>query len=159
MPQTSVSNPTVGYAGMLNSHNPGDLDDQYVNELAAAIPLGYGVVIDIASGETSVRAPAADTELCVGVVWDDKSLPSGTTSYPQYASVPVRRKGRVFAAIDVNVAVGDAVFLRVTTNGAKIKGMWGNVAAGGEAMAVAGARWTAGGTAATGYAEIELNLP
>lgn len=159
MPQTTVSTPAIGYAGMLNSRNAGDLDDNFVNEGATAIPLGYGVVIDITSGENSVRAPAADTEFCVGAVYDDKSLPSGTTSYAQYDSVPVRRKGRMFVKIDVDVAVGDAVFLRFTTNGGKIKGMWGNVAAGGEAMAVAGARWVKGGTASAGYAEIELNLP
>lgn len=159
MPQTSVSTPAIGYAGMKSSHNPGDLDENYVNEGAAAIALGHGVVIDTASGENSVRVPGADTELCVGAVYDDLSLPSGTTTFAQYATVPVRRKGKMFVVVDVDVAVGEAVYLRVTDNGAKLKGMWGNVADAGKAMAVAGARWSAGGTAATGYAEIELNLP
>jgi len=159
MPQTSVSTPGIGYAGMKNSHNASDLDDQYVNEGAAAIPLGYGVVIDITSGEESVRVPSGAGELAVGAVYDDQSLPSGTTSYPQYASVPVRRRGRMFVSIDVDVAVGDAVFLRHTTAGAKKAGQWGNVADGGNADAVTGARWSKGGTASDGYAEIELNLP
>lgn len=159
MPQTTVSTPAIGYAGMLNSRNAGDLDDAYVNEGATAIPFGYGVVIDTANGEESVRVPGAGTELPVGAVYDDKSQPSGTTSYAQYESVPVRRKGRMFVSIDVNVAVGDDVYLRHTANGGKVPGQWGNASDGNKATAVTGARWSKGGTAADGYAEIELNLP
>lgn len=159
MPQTTVSTPAIGYAGMINSRNAGDLDDAYVNEGATAIPFGYGVVIDTASGENSVRVPGGATELCVGAVYDDKSQPSGTTSFAQYESVPVRRKGRMFVAVDVDVAVGEAVYLRHTANGGKAPGKWGNVEDGGKAFAVAGARWVKGGTAVAGYAEIELNLP
>lgn len=159
MPQTTVSTPAIGYAGMLNSRNAGDLEDSYVNESATAIALGHGVVIDIVNGENSVRVPDDAAELCVGAVYDDQSLPSGTTTYAQYKTVPVRRKGRMFVAIDVNVAVGDAVYLRHTINDGKLPGMWGNVEDGAKAVAVAGARWAAGGTAVAGYAEIELNLP
>lgn len=159
MPQTTVSTPAIGYAGMRNSRNAGDLDEGYVNEGATAIPFGYGVVIDTASGENSVRVPGGGSELPVGAVYDDKSMPSGTTSYAQYAPVPVRRKGKMFVSVDVDVIVGDPVYLRHTANGAKAPGQWGNTADGGKALAVTNARWAAGGTASTGYAELELNLP
>lgn len=161
MPQTTVSNPTIGYAGMRTRREHSDKTESYLNNLSTAIKLGYGVCIDAASGANCVRVPAASTDLPVGIVWDDQSLEAENvaTGYAQNKPVPVLQRGTAMVVIEEDVALNDPVYLRYDDNGAKKKGMFGKTSEGGKNYQVANARWKTGGAVADGYAELEISLP
>jgi len=161
MPQTTVSNPTIGYAGMRTKREHSDKTESYLNNLSTAIKLGYGVCIDVASGNDCVRVPAASTDLPAGLVWDDQSLEAENvaTGYAQNKPVPVLQRGTGMAIIEEDVSVNDPVYLRYTDDGAKKKGMFGKTSDGGKNYQITGARWKADGAVADGYAELEISLP
>ena len=161
MPQTTVVNPQVGSPGLRTSRNPSDKTESYLNAGSAAIKLGYGVVVDTSNGEDCCEVPAASTGKFAGVTWNDQSLTAEaqSTGYAQNKPVPVIQRGTVDVVVEEDVVIGDPVYLRYTADSAKLPGMFGKTSDSGKNVLLTGVAWKNGGTAADGYANLELNLP
>ena len=61
--------------------------------------------------------------------------------------------------VEEDVVIGDPVYLRYTADSAKRPGMFGKTSDSGKNVLLTGVAWKNGGTAADGYANLELNLP
>lgn len=113
--------------------------------------------------EDKIVAPAGAASNRVGVVVSTHSLPSNEGGDdPHYAaqdSVMVMNKGRIYVAIEEDIAVGDDVYFRHTAGGGGTKlGAFRNDADTATADQLTNARWIKGGTAAEGIALLELDV-
>ena len=124
---------------------------------AAKSFFGRAVVADIATGEDAIKHIDTTGQKVIGVVMSSHSLVSADDgSDPGYEAkdaVKVMNKGRVWVAINEDVAVGDDVYVVHTGAGDQGKFRTDNTSAD----QLTNARWIKGGTAAQGIALLELD--
>lgn len=129
---------------------------------AAKSFFGRLVVADTASGEDAIKHPDAASQVALGVVAATHAIVSSDDSDPPaYAAgdtVAVINKGRVWVAIEEDVAVGDDVFFRHTAGSATTLGTFRNDDDTSSCDQLTNARWVKGGTAAEGIALLELDV-
>lgn len=124
---------------------------------------GRLVVDDFAGGEERIKHPDAASLKPLGVVMSTHSMPSNEDAddpnYPAQEAVKVMNKGRIWVAIEEDIAVGDDVYFRHTAGagGSKL-GAFRNDADTATADQLTNARWVKGGTAAEGIALLELDV-
>lgn len=122
---------------------------------------GRLVVDDVASGEDAVKHPDAASQTPRGVIAASHTMASNEDADdPNYAaqeSLMVMEKGRIYAAIEADVAIDDPVFFRHTADGPLDKLGIFAPAAGTGLEQLSNARWVKGGTAAEGFAILELD--
>lgn len=125
---------------------------------------GRMVVADPSTGEEAIKHPDATGFASLGVVAATHAIESQDDgeepNYPAEDAVTVINKGRVWVAIEEDVAVGDDVYCRHTANGAgKLRlGAFRNDDDTANADQITNARWVKGGTAADGVALLELDI-
>lgn len=152
-PQTSVrTDPDYGIPGQLATlHGVMDAKvDTYRNEEASAhIP--FGRVVKLGSAERLAKVPSAKTDKLVGITCFGHSYQRDheldATGLLPGTDMSVVRSGPVWVMPEEDVAVGDAVHARVTTNVAKLPGMIGKTDDGVKTIDISAfAQWeTAGG--------------
>ena len=157
-----LRNMVPGRLGLIaEPHNPHDIVSKV--QPAGASYYGRMVVNDTGTGEDAVAHPAGDIDNLAGVVAATHAIVSQDDSDdPNFAAkqtVPVMTKGRVWVAIEVDVAVGDAVWLRHTVDGGLDKlGAFANATGTGLLEVTSHARWVKSGTAAQGIALLEFDV-
>ena len=119
---------------------------------------GRAVVADIATGEDAIKHIDTTGQTITGVVQASHALVSsddGTDpGYEAQEAVAVMNKGRIWVAINEDVAVGDDVYV-VHAAGAD-RGKFRTDNTGADQLT--NARWIKGGTAAQGIALLELDV-
>lgn len=161
--QTSFSaRPPVGFPGM--PHDVGFTDDiSCIVEQDGGIAPGL-VVIRGTDRERQAKLPAATfaaTEvLGITVRTHHARLDlssTGTENYEDEASIPVRRKGRIWVEIEDAFEAGDPVYVRFTAPGTEQIGAIRTDADTANAVLVAGMRIVSSGAAgALGIVEVNL---
>ena len=124
---------------------------------------GRMVVGDFGGGEERIKHPTAAAQKPLGVVSATHSMPSNEDSddpnYPAQEAVKVMNKGRIWVAIEEDIAITDDVYFRHTSGGAGTKlGIFRSDADTARADQITNARWVKGGTAAEGIALLELDV-
>lgn len=119
---------------------------------------GRAVTHDTAAGEDQVKHNDAAAQVVAGVVLSSHALVSQSDSDdPNYAAkqtAPIMKKGKVWVAINEDVAVGDDVY--VVHTGAGDLGKFRTDATNADQLT--NARWAKGGTLAQGFALLELDI-
>lgn len=80
---------------------------------------------------------------------------NGAVTYNETDVMDVLRTGAAYIIPEETVTSDDSVYLRVQTNGAKLRGMFGKSADSGKCVAISNARWAQGGST-TSPAVLEL---
>jgi hypothetical protein len=112
-----------GYDGMDVDQNP-SVTDSFTNDQAIAIQFGYAVARSLA--DNTCKAPTLDTDPIIGLASRHAIMPTqgygdgGTNQvqYSQWATVPVKREGRIYKVPAENVTRGDIVVSLTAQNGA-----------------------------------------
>jgi hypothetical protein len=158
---TSVtSDLTVGQVGQLGAPIEPFGQVQSYEIAAAAIPPGYGVVLD---GDTVALPSAGSGEIFAGVLYTDGSLPIESAAYGTTSGVvnaPCAVHGvRVWVATSEAVTAEDPVYLQFTTGTGAVGTFRTDDDTSGSARAVIvhGCAWDH--SAASGKALLRLNLP
>lgn len=165
MSQTSYSvDPQVGYRGLLA--DPGM--DKYALSLAngSAAAQGFGIMVrrDATNPEKQFDIFSAASQTPVGILVhsharEDLSL-ADPLGIALLETASVIRRGRIWVAIEEDIAVGDDVYFRHTAGGGGSEiGAFRNDADTVSADQITNAQWIQGGTAAVGVALLEINLP
>lgn len=159
MSQTTAPLTTMaaGYPG-LAAEPFGPEDVRSVINSAAKMYFGRMVVVD---GEDKAKHPTAAGQKPLGVVMASHAMQSDTVQddpgYPAKKTANVLRKGYIWVKIEEDIAIGDAVYFRHTASGGNTKlGSFRNDADTATCDQLTNARWVKGGTAALGYALLEL---
>lgn len=123
---------------------------------------GRMLVDDFAGGEERVKHPTATGQKPLGVVMSSHSMVQNEDGDdPNYAAkdaVKIMNKGRIWVAIEEDIAVGDDVFFRHTAGTGTKLGAFRNDADTASADQLTNGRWVKGGTAAEGIALLELDV-
>lgn len=158
MSQTSYAEQPVGIVG--NKADAGE--DMVLSRVSEGVVyMGRAVVVGV-DLDNNCKAPAAtgeisDTTQFLGVAIRSHAIvssSSGDASYPDGSAVSIMSKGRVFVSPNEAVVPTDAVFCYHTGANA---GRFRTDADGGNATAVAGARWRSS-CGANGIAVLELDV-
>jgi hypothetical protein len=157
MSQTSYSTtPALAFPGMLGDARESD-GVSLANGEASAVAFGIAVKRGATpEKEFALLTPAATVVGILAHKHREGSL-SGTAGVAVDEVAHVVSQGSVWGRIEETVVAGDLVFVR-TAAGATV-GYFRNDADGGNAEALPGARFEKGGTAALGYALIDINIP
>lgn len=133
-----------------------------VNPSAASY---YGrAVVQATGGDSRIKHLDTTGAKVLGVVVASQTLMSQSGSdepnYPAKEAVMVMNKGRIWVAIEEDIAVGDAVYVRHTANGSgKLRlGAFRNDSDSSNCDQLTNARWIKGGTSAQGFALLELDV-
>jgi hypothetical protein len=142
---TDYNEQVKGFAGQLADMAQGKYAVSMVQGDVASIPFGAGVVDAVlasqAGGADSAKLPTGATVLkdFRGVVLHsnayDKLTELDTVGVLPGAMLSVLKKGVCFVTVETAVAKGDALYLRITANGALNPGGWRNDVDGGKAIA------------------------
>lgn len=171
-PQTSysVNIPAVSYPGQI-----ADLSNHDILSASATLAaMQYGTlgVTDesntLGFDQLAVKAPALAADVTtvgaqLGVVVADVARAQNPAfpnpMYPQYASVPLMRKGRIYVAAETAMLDGSNPFVRFAANGLLLPGNFRNDADTGKAIQMpVGQAIVRGTTTGAGFAVIELDL-
>ncbi len=121
----------------------------------------------VAAGSSQATVTIADVviETFIGIARLDHTREqsylvtgSGGSKYSEGDAVGVARKGRFHVKIEEDIALGDAVYMRVKDATGKTRGAFRNDADSGAAILVSGVKWHKAGTSAKGTAVLELNI-
>jgi hypothetical protein len=173
MAQTSyaINIPAVSYPGQI-ADNTWVKDVLSAAAYAAALAYGILVVTDetntLGFDQLTARAPSASGDITVvgaqlGVVLADQARAQNPAfsvpTYPQFASVPCMRLGRVWVLAETAMADGANPFVRFAAGTGTQLGAFRNSADTATAVQMAaGQAVVRGTTSAAGYAVIELNI-
>ena len=137
-----------------------------VNEI---LEFGQGVVDDGVTADQNRTPQAASTPAQFqGVTVLNQRIEfqndvfAGVDGIAQNQAHDVMTQGEIWVAIDENVAVGDGVFLVVNAAGGDTVGHFRSTDDAANSIDLGltrPVRWTLGGTAALGFARLELNIP
>jgi len=163
MQSTYTQDPAVAFPGQ--PADTGFKDDiSTVVEEATGIAPGLGVVRGTADGQAALPAADFEDSAFLGVsVRTHKARADGAVAdnenYEDKASMPVRRRGRIWVVVEDAFTAGAAVFVRHTAGGAgEVPGNFRTDDDTAAASDITGARFvTSGDAGALGL--IELNLP
>jgi hypothetical protein len=140
----------------------------YVSEESSAeIPFGV-MVVEGTDGATQALLPhtsaAASEQIMLGVVQHShyyaKDIELGDVGLKPGATLGVRTHGTILVLIEENVAIGDDVRVRVVATGDEQAGAFRTTADDtSDCVDISAfARWVSAGTAAEGFAELEIDM-
>lgn len=138
--------------------------------LNSDLEFGIGLRFDVSDPQTGADVPSAgmvEADFIGVTVRNQKvqrqELPlAGVDGIAQNQAFDRCTQGFIAVAIDEDVAVGDSVFLVILAAGGDTPGHFRATADGANTIQVDATlpiRWNRGGTAANGFAVLELNLP
>jgi hypothetical protein len=144
----------IGYAGQV-----ADMQDSEIESLknTAATAIDFAYAVARGTGDNSCKAIAVDGDTPIGISVRYPIRPADSTGVVKYAqndSVPVMRRGNIFAIAYENAAAGDAV-ISVTAQGGKLGSTTGGAAGTGR-VAINGAYWQ-GAVTAGSIGKIRIN--
>lgn len=131
-----------------------------VTKLTIPAQSGTGGTATLGTG--SVTGAFSTTGLLGMIEYKAAKFPaSATAEYAQYETVPIIRKGTVWAEVEQDVLDGDSVFIRVTDNGDLKVGGLRKDSDSGKAVQLEGLMYLGDSELRDGtrMAKVELNLP
>jgi hypothetical protein len=160
---------TQARPGMLATGNAEHAELKARTNVNEVLEFGQGVVDDGTTADqdrTPQGASTAANFLGVTVLNQRVEFQNdvfvGVEGIAQFQAHDVLTKGEIWVAIDSNIAIGDAVHLVRNNAGGDTVGHFRATADAGNTTDLSTTlpvQWTLGGTAALGFARLELNLP
>ena len=140
------------------------------SSLNGDLEFGIGLRFDASDPEVGADVPSAGmveanfigVSVRSQIVQRQNATLAGDAGIAQNQAFDMITQGFVAVAIDEDVAVGDSVFLVILNAGGDTPGHFRSTADGGNTIQVDATlpiRWSRGGTAANGFAVLELNIP
>ncbi len=133
------------------------------------LEFGIGLRVDATDLENNVNVPSAGMvaadfagiSVRSQIVQRQNGVLAGDAGITQFQAFDMVTIGFIAVHIDEDVAVGDSVFLVILAAGGDTPGHFRSTADGGNTIDLTAlpVQWNRGGTAANGFAVLELNTP
>jgi hypothetical protein len=137
MPQTSVTDPAVGFAGQLADSSDNTVDSFVSEESSAEIP--FGVMVKRGTGDHQAKLLAAQADVPVGIVVHShvyaKDTELGSTGLKPETTLSVLTKGRVWVTVEEAVTPASTVRYRAIATGNEVPGEWRDTADASDTVA------------------------